>query len=328
MNSRQSWNFHGVPIGVRTGAAAVGDLLAPRLRRFPSADGCAPAIWFQYDVAPDGRVDRGIPPAARSVYEATGGEVRYDDATDRLFLHYPDRLHSVADLTTGEVDTVLATGDWDDCWVAAHPFFTLALLEQLKRFGLFGLHAALLAQRDAAVLIAGTSGAGKSTLTLALLRAGWAFGGDDMCFLAPGDGGLRVLSFPDELDVTDGTIDFFSELAPLRTRRSRPGARKWPLLPEESYAVDFIRSCTPGAILFPRISNDERSRFEIMDAGAALMELVPNVLLTQARRSQQHLDALADLVRRSRCWRLHTGRDFEDLPGRCAELLPAAETRE
>ena len=45
--------------------------------------------------------------------------------------------------------------------------------------------------------------------------------------------------------------------------------------------------------------------------GEALLELAPNVLLTEPRSSQAHLDALAALVEASACYRLATGRDLD-----------------
>ena len=52
-----------------------------------------------------------------------------------------------------------------------------------------------------------------------------------------------------------------------------------------------------------------------MDPAEALLELAPNVLLTEVRSSQAHLDALAELARTCACYRLETGRDFDALPG-------------
>jgi len=58
-----------------------------------------------------------------------------------------------------------------------------------------------------------------------------------------------------------------------------------------------------------------------MNKDEALMALVPNILLTEARSAQTHLDTLAKLVQQSSCFRLATGRDFDDLPGRLRRLL-------
>jgi hypothetical protein len=60
-----------------------------------------------------------------------------------------------------------------------------------------------------------------------------------------------------------------------------------------------------------------------MDPDEALLELVPNVLLTEAKSCRAHLDALGKLVKSTPCYRLETGRDFDQLSVRFRELLDA-----
>jgi hypothetical protein len=56
----------------------------------------------------------------------------------------------------------------------------------------------------------------------------------------------------------------------------------------------------------------------------ALLELAPNVLLTDLSSSQAHLDALTRLARQCACFRLYTGQDFDALPGRLGALVARA----
>jgi hypothetical protein len=51
------------------------------------------------------------------------------------------------------------------------------------------------------------------------------------------------------------------------------------------------------------------------------MQLVCNIVRTEPRSSQGHLDALAALVRNSRCFRLQTGRDFDRLPALLRSIM-------
>jgi len=64
-------------------------------------------------------------------------------------------------------------------------------------------------------------------------------------------------------------------------------------------------------LVFPRVAGAPESELTPLSPGEALLELAPNVLLTEARSSQGHLDALAELVERSACYRLATGTDLE-----------------
>ena len=51
------------------------------------------------------------------------------------------------------------------------------------------------------------------------------------------------------------------------------------------------------------------------------MELLPNVLLTEPRACQAHLDALAQVTSAIPCYRLWTGDDFDELPALLGDLI-------
>jgi hypothetical protein len=152
---------------------------------------------------------------------------------------------------------------------------------------------------------------------LALARAGLDFLGDDTLFLAWRAEGLRVLAFPDEIDLTDETAGFFPEVATRRT----PGWRKRQLRAEEAFGARIAWECEPAVLVFPRVSGRPRSELRPADPGEALFELAPNVLLTQPGASQAHLDALAELARASRCYRLETGTDLDEAAALLRGLL-------
>jgi hypothetical protein len=319
----RTYELHGVRLEVATDDPRVAELLAPRLRRFAAAPGRLADLVFRYTAAAAplpagaGRGDGRL----RTVYDAPEGDIVYDEAADLLHIVHPHRIRLVSDAAAGSVHACFAGLRAEDARLLSHPFFTIALLDQLKRRGLYGLHAALLARDGVALIVPGSSGAGKSTLALALLRGGFALGGDDLCFLRPAEAGLQVLAFPDEIDVTEATTRFFPELRRLPAGERAPGAPKWSLLPEDVYPTTFVSACRPGALVFPRIGSTPESRLEPMGAAEALLALMPNVLLTEPRASQAHLDAIGALVRASRCYRLTTGRDFDRLPALLARCL-------
>jgi hypothetical protein len=317
------YDFHGVRIDVVSEFRTVARQLRSRLRHFTCDSARPPEVVFRYTSRRNSnqRSAGGVEASGRPVYDPPIGRVLYDDAEDRLYIGYEDRLELISEAVHGTVSTTLCSPSAHDSWLASHPFFTLALLEQLKRRRLFGLHAALLSRAGRALVLPGASGAGKSTLTICLLRAGFAFGGDDLCFLRPSGGGVSVLAFPDELDVTEETVTFFPELSVLRTRPHRPDVRKWPLLGEEIYSADLVLECDPALLVFPRVGESEESRLEPLDPARAMIELVPNIMLTEPATSQAHLDAIGELVRRSRCYALQTGRDFDRLPQLLCALL-------
>lgn len=301
----RSYDFHGLTVEVSLPIAAVH----ARFASLPPAGG-APDLRFEIGNG------FGRPDGARTVYEPPVGEVVYDDARDLLYLEHGPRLRALADPGSGRVSFAVGDVEGEELWILSHPLLSVPMMELLKRRGLFGVHAAGAALDGKALVLAGTSGSGKSTLSLALARAGFDFLGDDTLFLARRAEGLRVLAFPDEIDLTEQTAGFFPEL-PETAARTTPGWRKRQLRAEEAFGTRIAWECEPAVVVFPRISGRPRSELRPVDAGEALLDLAPNVLLTQPGASQAHLDTLAELARAGRCYRLDTGTDL----GEAAALL-------
>lgn len=323
----QAYLLHGVRLGVLAAGeaqrAAAG--IHSRLGGLPRDGG--PPHDATFEILAGESHPFGPPAPARPVYEPPRGEVLYDDEADQLYIGYGPRLRVLCDPGLGRARAsaagtpgTLAIPE-EDLWALSHPLFTLPLVELLKRRGLYGLHAGGVCRGGRALLLAGTSGAGKSTLTLALARAGCGLLGDDTLFLARRPQGLRVLAFPDEFDLTDETAAFFPELSPLFGPCRPAGWRKRQVRAEYAYGAPVVWECEPAALVFPRVSGDRESALVPMDRGEALLELAPNVLLTEARSSQAHLEALAELAGRSDCYRLATGTDLDGAVAALGRLL-------
>jgi hypothetical protein len=308
----RAYSLHGLHLAVNGWDEAVDALHArlARLEEIATAD--APDLELELVGAPDGESlpDLERPATGRPVYDPPDGVVLYEDAADRLFLELGPRLRAVCEPGRGRARLDCVGAEGGDLWTLSHPLATLPLVELLKRRGLYSLHAGGLCRGGRGLVLPGTSGAGKSTLTLALVRAGFGFLGDDTLFLARRPEGLRLLAFPDEVDLTEQTVAFFPELARHLTA-PRPGWRKRQLRAEEAYGAEVVWECAPGHLVFPRVAGREESRLFPLEAGEALLDLVPNVLLTEPVSSQAHLDALAELANASSCWRLETGRDLD-----------------
>jgi hypothetical protein len=301
------YDLHGLRLRV-TGWEEAAAALHGRLERLTSATAGEPDLIFEIGVGSDAAEGLERPERGRPVYEPPAGEVLFDDDADRIWIGLgPDR-RAVCEPARGRARLWARHGSGEDAWLLSHPLFTLPLVEMLKRRRLWALHAAGLQWKGRTVVLAGASGAGKSTLAIALARSGFAFLGDDTLFLAPG---LRLLAFPDEVDLTDETAAFFPELAALRAEPRREGWRKRRLRAEETYGAPLAGEVAPGLLIFPRISGRAESTLSSLDPGEALIELASNVLLTEPASSQAHLDALAALAAASSCWRLETGRDLD-----------------
>lgn len=317
----RSYALHGLHLAV-TGWGEAVDALHARLARLPATGAGigsgAPDLELEIVGAPAGSFPGG-PKRGRPIYDPPDGVVLYDDGADRLYLELGPRLRAVCEPERGWARLACAGFQAEDrpgedlagdLWTLSHPLATLPLVELLKRRGLYSVHAAGLCRDGRGLILPGTSGAGKSTLTLALARAGFGLLGDDTLFLARRPEGLRLLAFPDEVDLTEQTVAFFPEIAP-RLTAPRPGWRKRQLRPEDAFGAEVVWECAPGHLVFPRVAGRDESRLIPLEAGEALLELAPNVLLTEPASSQAHLDALAGLTAESACWRLETGRDLD-----------------
>lgn len=305
----RAYELHGLRLAV-TGWEEAAAALHGRLERLAAGSPGEPDLVFEIGVGPGGE-EMERPQRGRPVYEPPVGEVLYDDAADRIWIGLgPDR-RAVCEPARGRARLWARQGSGEDLWLLSHPLFTLPLVEMLKRRGLWALHAAGLLWNGKAVVLAGASGSGKSTLAIALARSGFTFLGDDTLFLAPGPAGLRLLAFPDEVDLTDETASFFPELETLLAEPRREGWRKRRLRAEETWGAPVAEEMAPGLLIFPRISGRTESALSPLEPGEALIELASNVLLTEPASSQAHLDALANLAAASSCWRLETGRDLD-----------------
>jgi hypothetical protein len=313
--------FGGLGIRVRANDHAVVGQVSSRLRRFtaPAEEHADVCFDFQQVAAPQDHAIRPLPGPMRPVYDPPKGEVLYAPASDQLYVDFADRVRLLCSPGLGEV-RISYRPEPHDRWLAAHPLFTLALVEILKRRERYSVHAAGLSIDGKALLLAGESGAGKSTLALGLVRAGFDFLGDDTCFLAPDIDGVRVCAFPDEVDLTEETIGLFAELCVTPLLGSGHTSKR-QLLPELVYAMRFVDECKPRLIVFPSVAHSDRSTLRRVDRAEALLRLTPNVLLTDIASSQAHLNLLAAVVRQSECYALDTGRDFQRLAEELRTLL-------
>jgi hypothetical protein len=321
--------LHGLTLAVSAPAAsatsagdwggAALDAFHARLAALPAGNpSSAPDLRFELEDAADLRLER--PAGARPVYDPPIGEIAYADAGDELFLEQGERLRVLCEPAAGRARYAVGAPSAEDLWVLSHPLLSVPLAEMLKRRGLHPVHAAGLARHGRALLLPGTRGAGKSTLTLALLRAGCGLLGDDTVLLARRPEGLRALAFPDEIDLTASTLAFFPEVEPW-LEPPPAGWQKRQLRPERAWGAGIVWESEPAAVVFPRVSGRARSTLAPIDAGEALLELAPNVLLTEPRASQDHLDALAALASSCRCYRLETGSDLDEAAGLLCGLL-------
>jgi hypothetical protein len=327
MTSR-AYLIHGLHLSL-SGEDAVLTALHARLGRFPAPTGPGTAdLHFEFHQAGDASRHAITRPAgaSRSVLDPGLGELVYFDESQQLYLEIPGHGRALCSALTGQVQVSYPGLTAKGLWLLSHPLFTIPLAELLKQRGLYMVHAAGLAAAGKGLLVAGQSGAGKTTLALALLRGGFDFLADDTVFLSGAGNELRILAFPDEVDVTSQTVEFFPELHQLASPPKSLERSKHAFCANDAYEAAPCWDCAPGTIIFPEVAGCHQSTITPMPQAEALLQLICNVVRTEPRSSQAHLDALTALVKRSTCFRLRTGRDFDQLPAMLRSAMDEATT--
>jgi hypothetical protein len=301
----------GTELEVGTTDDVVADLIGARLRFHRSSSDAAPDVVFDIRRSEGEGGCNPLPGPSRPVYDAPGGRVAYFTESDELFIEHPGALRALCHPASGHV-RVRILKEEPGRFLAARPFFTIPLLETMKRRSRYSLHAALLAVDGRGVLLAGASGSGKSTLTVGLVRAGWHFLSDDMVFLQRGVGGLWAWGLSEGIDVSEHTAGMLPELRHVLDHPLPAGRHKWTVDVEETFGVVPVPASRPSILVVLAISGERRSVLTPISGPVALRQLAPNVLLTRSDATQAHLDILAELVNQVPCYSLVAGYDLDD----------------
>jgi hypothetical protein len=224
-----------------------------------------------------------------------------------------------------------------DVWLSAtpagrHPLalnkvVLYAVQAALRRAGLYQFHAGcVLSGADRrAILLVGDSGCGKSTLTATLVLSGWRFVSDDNLLLRESSKGIeaaalrRYFTF-DQATMKACHLDAFAESiggpVPGKTEKVRFYAR-------QAFAEKFVDSCLPGAILFPEVSGEARSRVAPLKQGNALARLIRQCpwATFDAAAAPDHLQVLSKLVRQTRSYAIFAGQDVFETPASITNLI-------
>jgi hypothetical protein len=328
-----SYSIHGVPVQLATDSPAVEAAARTLLRHFAAPAPTRPAVEMRFwEVGHRDEVPVQPSAGAQVLYAGTAaaagdglrGEWRctlYREGKRRI-ADFHDQGLLLIDDEEGCAEGYLAQPE------AMHPdvrisFLQFALVELLKRQGLYTLHAAALERNGRAVLIPGDSGRGKTTCCLSLLRAGYRCLSDDHPLVRHNGVGPEVLSFPVKIDVTESSLAFFPELVAAKERLSA-GVRKRYFYAEEFYPGVGADVCRPALLLFPRVVDAPRSHLEPMPRSRALEEVCRQGLLVFDKEvARRQFEAYSRLVEQTACYRLYFGADVLELPRLIDPLLEA-----
>jgi hypothetical protein len=311
---------HGVGVEISCDDGELAEVVARRLAAFPVDDG-SPDIRIEIGAQLDVRGER--PPDARVVHEVERGAIVYSDALDTLWIDYVGGGARCAP-ARGEATISYDPGREGWQWATTRPLLTVPLMELLKRHVLFPVHASAVSRDGAAVIFAAESGSGKSTAALALLLAGWRLLGDDLVFLREDGSELQALAFPDEIDASPRTIARLPELGPFERWPTLAGYAKRQLAPERLRPGAVVLEAIPRLVLVPHVVDRPGHALDPLSRDELLLELLPNVLLTEPRLAQRQLDLLARLAGTVPAFRLAFGGDLKQLDELVEDALSRA----
>lgn len=226
--------------------------------------------------------------------------------------------------TTGEQDIeVWIRKQYDlSSWILAQ-LISQALAAAMRRCGLFLLHGAGVRppQEDKAILIAGNSGTGKSTITFQLASWGWGYLSDDVLLFNELDNGIEVRGLRRFFALTADTMAAVQFLP--KAELAGMGKLKRRIAPEDLFPLGQIQSAAPGAVIFPRITDDARSRIRrlsIYESMMRLLRLDPWSCYDKPT-ARDHLNFFGRLARETVGFELSAGKDLLGNPGLTAEMV-------
>jgi hypothetical protein len=231
------------------------------------------------------------------------------------------------------IDLAVAPASLADRHTLEHVLALVALVVALRRFGLFHLHAAVLAEPDGrAILVAGGAGSGKSTLTLALLEAspGLAWLGDDTALLSARPGGLAVLGFPRPFHLSGTTAAAFPRLGSLLGAPCGSGAKRRLEGRLAFPGRQRLEASAPSLVILPEVVARPTSVVEAVpgaEALGALIESAALVVVDGMPAVDAQLALLAATAGGATCLRARLGRDLLERPGEVAGRLLAGVPR-
>ena len=325
-------SVHGIDLVFTTNSPELANSVAALLRHFQCQAVNADAMLMQFDrVESREDIPLQISSTASLLYSGSGlmigGKRKATWLCDiyseegRLIADFHEEGVVVIDGTSQSVQGYLVRPELmaSDIQVS---FVHLAMIELLKRRGLYTFHATALEKNGRGILIPGFSGRGKTTSFLSLLRAGYRYISDDHPFFRLAGDRVEILPYPLKINVTESTVSYFPELRDAPATVLRAGSPKRYFYVDDVYPGPLGAPCDATMILFPEIADSAHSCLEPLSKRQSLELILPHSLLVyDAQVARHEFQALVKLIDQASCYRLHFGRDVLDLPWLVTPLL-------
>jgi hypothetical protein len=188
------------------------------------------------------------------------------------------------------------------------------------------LHSGLVSWEGRGVLFVGKAGAGKSTSSIACLRGGFGFLGDDITwFEDAGDGSYTGHGLFASCLMTPMHLTRFPDLAHHADATKHAHDEKSLVFLSRLFSERMERSVTISVVALPRVVDSDETSFRPALNGEALLAMAPTSLMFLPGASARSLDKLSNLVERVPCYWLELGRDVDRIPDAVRRMMAAAE---
>ncbi len=204
-------------------------------------------------------------------------------------------------------------------WERAEPLRT-ALHWALNGDDRYLAHAAAVGDERGAVLLAGPGGSGKTTTTAACLRDGMTFVGDNYVLVSLDDEPVAHAIYSN-VKLRDGTLELLPGLGEAPADREQ--GEKLVIDVRRAWPSQLAASLPVQAIAVMCIGNEAATRVLPASPVEALLALAPTTVY-QLPDNGRVLRHMAELVRRTRAFKVELGPNVADTPATIRALLEAS----
>jgi len=293
------------------GGEQIANALTKAFAHLPRCDGQVPDLTVvAWDTA-----SNGVPPPALPPDVDPSGpmwrRVLIDDApVHAVYKPGPGAL-SIIDRSTNRAWYWCADATAIPPWEQGTPLLHV-LHHWLSSTGVQLVHAGAAGTRDGGALFVGRSGSGKSTSTLACVRGGMAYAGDDYVGIETGPTPVvHALYSSGKLD--DDTVNRFPELAS-RIENPDGSADEKRVFYLHDVAPDLVADQFPlRSVLLPRVTPGVHTRLAPTSAAAALAALAPSTIFQMPGAASEELAGIAAVLRGVPAHVLEAGSDLAEL---------------
>ncbi len=181
-------------------------------------------------------------------------------------------------------------------------------------------HVAAVGYAKGGVLLAGKGGSGKSTTTLACMKAGMQYIGEDYCSISDIPN-VWVHSVYSSAKLSEKTLFWFAELKKEIANPNRSPAEKALIFHHQFQPEKILLSCPVKALIALNIEEREKSFLEPIDPKEALAPLSITTLWQLPHTGPDSFNHLKRIAYALPCFKLHLGNDWMQTPKIIAGLL-------